>query len=212
MKKPPAHTGKLSHRALLIGASTLLNDEKLRTNDSLFVESGALTVLTGSNLHHRMRFVAGLVRAHPGDSLHQIYWFSRYWTVHEVIKTLIKAQLSQSYLRTAVTRDAIAQAIEQTELLNLHFETSQRSITEVVGHIEQQVKMHTPRLIVVDGLEHYRASPSEYRPPEAIPDSLALLKDLAANFEIPVLITCLPPPADWSNAAVEAADQVIALS
>ena len=212
MNEPTFHSGNLSRDNLLIGASGFLDQDLSQAKNSLFLESGALTVLTGANLHRRMRFMAGLAQSHPGSRQNPILWFSRYWTAHEVVKTLITAQLAQAQPNSTVSRDALAQAIDQIERLNLHLETGQRSITEVVGHIEQQAKKHTPKLLVFDGLEHYRASPREYRPPEAIPNSLALLKDLAADLKIPVLISCLPPPADWSNAAVEAADHVVALS
>ena len=183
MDELPFHPGTLSRDKMLTAASGSLNRELPQAKNNLFLESGALTVLTGAYQHRRMRFVAGLALSDPESKQNPILWFSRYWTTHEVVKTLITAQPAQAQdsSNTAEFCDALAQAIECTEELNLHFETSHRSITEVVGHIEQQTNMHTPRLIVVGGLEHYRASPREYRPPEAIPNSLALLKDLAAD-------------------------------
>jgi len=169
MNEPPFHSGNLSRDNLLTGASGFLDRDLSQAKNNLFLESGALTVLTGAYLHRRMRFVAGLARYHPGSRQNPILWFSRYWTAHEVVKTLITAQLAQAQSHSTVSRDALAQAIDQIERLNLHLETGQRSITEVVGHVEQQAKKHTPKLIVVDGLEHYRASPPRISPTRSHP-------------------------------------------
>jgi len=133
--------------------------------------------------------------------------------ISEIAKSLLSFELNiHDEVPSESERERMARAISAVKRLNVYFESSHRSITEVCGHIERLSEEQVPRLVIIDSIEHFRASPEAYRPVEAMSDALELLKDCAKRHNLAVLVTCLPPPSDWSDAVIKAAREVVAIS
>ena len=213
MKSPPIHSGKITDRDYLIAGAQLLSKSPASQNHAQLLRPGHLTALTGSSLYRRKNYVAGLTHLHPRSSTQPIFWFTRYWTLPEIVKSLLIFQIGLHGRSVAESeQEHIARAIQVVQELGVHFETTHRSISEVGGFIDRQLANQSPRLVIVDGIEHFRASPQAHRSTEAIPAAIELLKDAAKRYEFALLVTCLPPASDWSDAVIAAANEVIAIT
>ena len=196
-----------------MAGAQLLSKSPATQNHAQLLRPGHLTGLTGSHLHRRKNYAAGLASLYPCSSTRPIFWFTRYWTLPEILKSLLTFQIGLNGRSVAESeQEHIARAIQVVQELGVHFETTHRSISEVGGFIDRQLANQSPRLVIVDGIEHFRASPQAYRSTEAIPAAIELLKDAAKRYEFALLITCLPPTSDWSDAVIAAASEVIAIA
>ncbi len=212
MHDPPAHSGEITDHAYMQAGGQLLSRGAASQNHVPLLRPGHLTALTGSGLHRRKQYAAGLAHLYPRSSIRPIFWFTRYWTLPEIVKLLLAFQIDlDGPAASENAAEQVARAIDAVKRLRIHFETTHRSITEVSARIERQPANRLPRLIIVDGIEHFRASPEAYRSAAAIPAAIELLKDAAQRHEFALLITCLPPTADWSDAVIAAASEVIAI-
>jgi len=213
MKSPPIQSRELVVDDFKWAACQLLKKDPTERDAAQVLRPGHLTALTGSLLHRRKRYASGLACLHPRMSSGPIVWFSRYWIITEIAKALLSFELNfYEDIPEESESERMVRAIEAVKRLNVYFESSHRSMTEVCGHIECLSEEQVPRLVIVDSIEHFRASPEAYRPVKAMSDALELLKDCAKRHKLAVLVTCLPPPSDWSDAVVAAANEVITIS
>lgn len=213
MKSPPIESRELIEKDFMSAGHILLRTDSYARDEAQVIRPGHLTALTGSLLHRRKRCASGLACLHPRISSRPIIWFSRYWMISEIAKALLSFELNfYEDIPSESESERMVRAIDAVKRLNVYFESSHRSVTEVCGHIERLSEKQVPRLVIIDSIEHFRASPEAYRPVEAMSDALKLLKDCAKRHNMAVLVTCLPPPSDWFDAVIEAASEVIAIS
>lgn len=192
--EPPPHRGPFSKKQLIEAAARLLSQSS-HSDDPLeptYLEKGKLTLITAPSNAVRSRFIVGLIDGVMDSGRAQktpgILYFNRRWTDQEAAKALIQ-QAANRMLGGDLTdyKDVLILAIEHIERSGLVYDNTARTINEICRRVSGQAL--PPKLVVVDGLEHFNPETGEGNPDTTLPEMLNQLKGLAKETRRPIIVS-----------------------